>query len=111
MKFGVFYEHQLPRPWETDSEYRLLQDALEQARVEIVGAAHMEGVSANLRGKLNEECDTEGFSRMTRRDSRKLASLKLMERNPCRTDEIESARLTRGWKSRASVRKSPKSTL
>ena len=30
MKFGIFYEHQLPRPWDTDSEYRLIQDALEQ---------------------------------------------------------------------------------
>jgi alkanesulfonate monooxygenase SsuD/methylene tetrahydromethanopterin reductase-like flavin-dependent oxidoreductase (luciferase family) len=33
MKFGVFYEHQLPRPWEEDSEYRLLQDALEQVEL------------------------------------------------------------------------------
>src|SRR2546427_3389127 len=30
MKFGVFYEHQLPRPWDPDAEYRLLQEALEQ---------------------------------------------------------------------------------
>ncbi len=30
MRFGIFYEHQLPRPWEPDSEHRLLQDALEQ---------------------------------------------------------------------------------
>ncbi len=30
MKFGIFYEHQLPRPWNEDSEYQLLQDALEQ---------------------------------------------------------------------------------
>jgi alkanesulfonate monooxygenase SsuD/methylene tetrahydromethanopterin reductase-like flavin-dependent oxidoreductase (luciferase family) len=30
MKFGVFYEHQLPRPWSEDDEFRLLQDALEQ---------------------------------------------------------------------------------
>jgi len=30
MKFGVFYEHQLPRPWNDDSEYQLIQDALEQ---------------------------------------------------------------------------------
>ena len=30
MKFGIFYEHQLPRPWTDDSEYRLIQDALEQ---------------------------------------------------------------------------------
>jgi alkanesulfonate monooxygenase SsuD/methylene tetrahydromethanopterin reductase-like flavin-dependent oxidoreductase (luciferase family) len=30
VKFGIFYEHQLPRPWSSDSEYRLIQDALEQ---------------------------------------------------------------------------------
>jgi alkanesulfonate monooxygenase SsuD/methylene tetrahydromethanopterin reductase-like flavin-dependent oxidoreductase (luciferase family) len=30
MKFGIFYEHQLPRPWQPDSEYRALQDALDQ---------------------------------------------------------------------------------
>jgi alkanesulfonate monooxygenase SsuD/methylene tetrahydromethanopterin reductase-like flavin-dependent oxidoreductase (luciferase family) len=30
MKFGVFYEHQLPRPWGERSEYELLQDSLTQ---------------------------------------------------------------------------------
>src|SRR5215470_3339656 len=30
MKFGIFYEHQLPRPWGPDSEYQLLQDSLTQ---------------------------------------------------------------------------------
>jgi alkanesulfonate monooxygenase SsuD/methylene tetrahydromethanopterin reductase-like flavin-dependent oxidoreductase (luciferase family) len=30
MRFGIFYEHQLPRPWEADAERRLLSDALEQ---------------------------------------------------------------------------------
>jgi luciferase family oxidoreductase group 1 len=30
MKFGIFYELQLPRPWEERSEYRLLCDALAQ---------------------------------------------------------------------------------
>jgi alkanesulfonate monooxygenase SsuD/methylene tetrahydromethanopterin reductase-like flavin-dependent oxidoreductase (luciferase family) len=30
MKFGIFYEHQLPRPWTEDSEYRLLHNSLEQ---------------------------------------------------------------------------------
>jgi alkanesulfonate monooxygenase SsuD/methylene tetrahydromethanopterin reductase-like flavin-dependent oxidoreductase (luciferase family) len=30
MKFGVFYEHQLPRPWDGRSEYQLMQDALDQ---------------------------------------------------------------------------------
>lgn len=30
MQFGVFYEHQLPKPWTEDDEFRLLQDALDQ---------------------------------------------------------------------------------
>ena len=30
MKFGIFYEHQLPRPWEARSEYQLFQDSLAQ---------------------------------------------------------------------------------
>src|SRR6201999_3588336 len=30
MKFGIFYEHQLPRPWGPQSEYQLLQDSLTQ---------------------------------------------------------------------------------
>lgn len=30
MKFGVFYEMQLPRPWRDDSEYVLFQNALDQ---------------------------------------------------------------------------------
>jgi alkanesulfonate monooxygenase SsuD/methylene tetrahydromethanopterin reductase-like flavin-dependent oxidoreductase (luciferase family) len=33
MKFGIFYEHQLPRPWNDDSEHRLLKDALEQIEI------------------------------------------------------------------------------
>ncbi len=30
MKFGIFYEHQLPKPWKADSEHRLLHNSLEQ---------------------------------------------------------------------------------
>jgi len=30
MRFGIFYEHQLPRPWERESEYRLLQNSLDE---------------------------------------------------------------------------------
>jgi alkanesulfonate monooxygenase SsuD/methylene tetrahydromethanopterin reductase-like flavin-dependent oxidoreductase (luciferase family) len=33
MKFGIFYEHQLPRPWEPDSELNKIQDALEQVEL------------------------------------------------------------------------------
>jgi alkanesulfonate monooxygenase SsuD/methylene tetrahydromethanopterin reductase-like flavin-dependent oxidoreductase (luciferase family)/putative sterol carrier protein len=30
MRFGIFYEHQMPRPWPEDAEEKLLTDALEQ---------------------------------------------------------------------------------
>jgi cobaltochelatase CobT len=43
-------------------------DALEQVRVEVVGSRHMNGVNANLRAKLSEECETDGYDRMTRKD-------------------------------------------
>jgi len=33
VKFGIFYEHQLPRPWEEGSEQRLFQDALSQVEL------------------------------------------------------------------------------
>jgi alkanesulfonate monooxygenase SsuD/methylene tetrahydromethanopterin reductase-like flavin-dependent oxidoreductase (luciferase family) len=33
VKFGIFYEHQLPRPWTEDSEYTLLHEALEQVEL------------------------------------------------------------------------------
>jgi alkanesulfonate monooxygenase SsuD/methylene tetrahydromethanopterin reductase-like flavin-dependent oxidoreductase (luciferase family) len=33
VRFGLFYEHQLPRPWGADDEHRLLLDALEQVEL------------------------------------------------------------------------------
>lgn len=33
MKFGMFYEHQLPQPWDENSELRLYQEALEQVEL------------------------------------------------------------------------------
>ena len=30
MKFGIFYEHQLPREWDEDSEHRLFKQSLDQ---------------------------------------------------------------------------------
>ncbi|MFQ5665938.1 MAG: LLM class flavin-dependent oxidoreductase [Candidatus Binatia bacterium] len=33
MKFGIFYEHQLPRPWDDERELRLFQDALDQVEL------------------------------------------------------------------------------
>ena len=33
MKFGIFYEHQMARPWEEGAEHKLLKDALEQVEL------------------------------------------------------------------------------
>ncbi len=33
MKFGIFYEHQLPRPWRDGDEQKLFNDALEQVEI------------------------------------------------------------------------------
>ncbi len=33
MQFGIFYEHQLPKPWSDDDEFRLLRDALDQVEL------------------------------------------------------------------------------
>src|SRR5205814_1523811 len=42
MRFGLFYEHQLPRPWREDGEERLLADALEQ--IELADRAGFDSV-------------------------------------------------------------------
>src|ERR671936_1062999 len=33
MRFGIFYEHQIPRPWGEYGEHRLIQDALDQVEL------------------------------------------------------------------------------
>lgn len=49
-------------------EAREVYDALEQTRVEMVGGRLMDGVAANLRARLAEVCETEGYDRMVRRE-------------------------------------------
>jgi len=49
-------------------EAREVYDLLAQARVEAIGARIMEGVAANLRARLCEECEADGLDRMTRRE-------------------------------------------
>src|SRR4051812_49428165 len=33
MRFGIFYEHQMPRPWEDGAHEKLLRDALDQVEL------------------------------------------------------------------------------
>jgi cobaltochelatase CobT len=58
--------HAARSPAERDA--RSIYDALEQARVEIVGGRYMEGVAANLRARLADSVEADGLDRMTRRD-------------------------------------------
>ena len=58
----------MPQRMPARREAKDAYDALEQARVEVIGARHMHGVDANLRAKLVEECESEGYDRMTRKD-------------------------------------------
>jgi cobaltochelatase CobT len=52
----------------TRREAKDAYDALEQVRVEVVGSRFMNGVRGNLQAKLAEECESEGYDRMTRKE-------------------------------------------
>jgi alkanesulfonate monooxygenase SsuD/methylene tetrahydromethanopterin reductase-like flavin-dependent oxidoreductase (luciferase family) len=42
VKFGMFYEHQIGRPWEEDTERQLIQDALDQVELaDSLGFSHV----------------------------------------------------------------------
>src|SRR3954471_2189072 len=62
-------------------EAKEVYDALEDVRVEAIGSQHMSGVAANLRARLADQCETEGYDRMTRKDQLPLpAALSLLAR-------------------------------
>ncbi len=82
-------------------EAKDVYDALEQARVEVIGGEHMTGVRANLRARLAEECESEGFDRMTRKDQLPLpAALSLLARERMSgQDSPEAAmRILESWR-------------
>ncbi len=82
-------------------EAKDVYDALEQARVEVVGARYMEGVAANLRARLSDECEAEGFDRMTRKDQLPLpAALALLARERMSGEASPSAasRILESWR-------------
>lgn len=58
----------------TRREAREVYDALEDVRVEVVGSQHMSGVAANLRARLADQCEAEGYDRMTRKDQLPMAA-------------------------------------
>ena len=46
MKFGIFYEHQLPKPWGEGQEQQLFQDALDQVELPTIWASTTPGRSS-----------------------------------------------------------------
>ena len=82
-------------------EAKDVYDALEQARVEVVGSRYMEGVAANLDARLNEECEAEGYDRMTRKDQLPLpAALALLarERMSGQPAPLAARRILESWR-------------
>ncbi len=82
-------------------EAKDVYDALEQARVEVIGAAHMAGVAANIRARLSDECEAEGFDRMTRKDQLPLpAALSLLARECMSGEPVPpaAARILESWR-------------
>ena len=62
MKFGIFYEHQLPRPWEEDAERRLFQEALDQCEfADRLGFDYVWGVEHHFMEEYSHSSAPEVF--------------------------------------------------
>ena len=82
-------------------EARDAYDALEQARVEVVGGERMDGVAANLRARLSDTMESEGYDRMTRREQMPAAaalSLLARERMTGQASPPTIARVLDQWR-------------
>lgn len=72
MRFGIFYEHELPWPWEPGSKHRLLKDALDQVEIaDRVGFDHVWQVEHHFLEEYSHSSAPEVFlaaaSQRTRR--------------------------------------------
>jgi cobaltochelatase CobT len=73
-------------------EAREVYDLLAQARVEAIGSRVMEGVAANLRARLAEECEADGLDRMTRREQLPVAkAIELLAREAITGEAVPEA--------------------
>ncbi|GAA4486935.1 hypothetical protein GCM10023191_014050 [Actinoallomurus oryzae] len=72
LRFSIFYEHQLPRPWDDGAEERLYRDALEQVEIaDRVGFDHVWAVEHHFLEEYSHSSAPEVFlaaaSQRTRR--------------------------------------------
>ncbi|CDL01289.1 Aerobic cobaltochelatase cobT subunit (cobalamin biosynthesis) [Magnetospirillum gryphiswaldense MSR-1 v2] len=56
-----------------DPQARKVYEAVEQARIEALGARRMAGVAENIAGVLEQRCRAEGIDRITKRDDMPLS--------------------------------------
>src|ERR1700760_846605 len=62
MKFGIFYEHQLPRPWNDGDELKLFQEALDQVELAAkLGIDHAWGVEHHFLEEYSPSSAPEVF--------------------------------------------------
>jgi len=86
MKFGIFYEHQLPRPWSDGAEHRLFQEALDQVELaDRLGidyaweVEHRESASLMELGGFNVGFDAAEKRRMWQEAVEQCAEMMVME--------------------------------
>lgn len=62
MKFGIFYEHQLPKPWKAGDEQRLFQEALDQVELaDRIGIDHAWAVEHHFLDEYSHSSAPEVF--------------------------------------------------
>ena len=62
MRFGLFYEHQMPRPWAPDAELALYQQALDQVELaDRLGLHHVWEVEHHFLEKYSHSSAPEVF--------------------------------------------------
>ena len=82
--------HNLWRP--EGANARAVYEAMEQARVETIGARQMEGVGANLMAAIEHRCTENGYEKATGREDAPLAdALALIMRQHITGEEIPEA--------------------
>jgi hypothetical protein len=62
MKFGIFYEHQIPRPWDPNAEHRIYREALEQVELaDRIGIDYAWEVEHHFLGEYSHSSAPEVF--------------------------------------------------
>src|ERR1700742_1878668 len=92
MKFGVFYEHQLPRPWTETSEYDLFQNSLSQVELaDRLGFYYMWEVEHHFLEEYSHSSAPEVFlaaaSQRTKRIRMGHGIIQITTNHPARVDE------------------------